>query len=112
MTLSYRSRTEEARRLTAMNKQKQRLKSVADPTSQYGPPDHSANFSRKRYASDLPSSSNAPKHQAVSVDNDIIQFIPNNHPEILGKCARMKFENKEGEEEWCSFLIQCNYRQI
>ena len=88
-----------------MNKQKQRLKSVADLTSQYGPPDRSTNLSRKRYTSDLPSSSNAPKRQAVSVDNDIILCIPNNHPDNLGKCARIKFENKEEEEEWYEGVI-------
>ena len=56
--------------------------------------------SRKRAAVDLPSLSSASKRQAVSVDNGIIECIPNNLPEILGKCARMKFDNKKGGEEW------------
>ena len=37
--LSYRSRTEESRRMQALAKQKQRMKCVPDRTSQYGPPD-------------------------------------------------------------------------
>ena len=56
--------------------------------------------SRKRATVNLPSPSSASKRQAVSVDNGIIECIPNNLPEILSKCARMKFDNKNGEEEW------------
>ena len=81
------------------------MKTVSDPNCQYGPPVRLTNcsissISRKRAAANLPSPSNAPKRQAVSIDNSVIEYIPNSHPAILGKCARMKFENEEGEEEW------------
>ena len=80
------------------------MKSISYPECQHGPPDRATNFLtsfRKRAAVDLPSPSTAPKHQAVSVDNGIIECIPNSrHPEVLEKCARMKFENEKGEEEW------------
>ena len=62
---------------------RQCLKSISDPDCQYGPPDHTTKFStlsRKRATTKLPSPSNAPKHQAVSVDNGIIECIPNSHP--------------------------------
>ena len=103
VALLYRSRSKEARRNNAISKQSQHLKSISDPDCQYGPPDRATNFStssRKRAAAYLPSSSNAPKRRTVSIDNGIIECIPNSHPEILGECARMEFENEKGEEEW------------
>ena len=39
VALSYRSRSEEARRNNAISKQNQHLKFTADPECQYGPPD-------------------------------------------------------------------------
>ena len=84
-----------------IGKQRQYLKFTNDPNCQYGSPDHANNFStssRKSAAANLPSPNNAPKHQAVSVDNGIIECIPNSHPEIVGKCARM-------EEEWYEGVV-------
>ena len=97
VVLSYRSRTEEARRMTAAKKQKQRMKSLPDKTSQYGPPDRADNFltsattSRKR-GTEL--------SHSICIDKSVVECIPNSHPEILGKCARMRFDNEEGQEEW------------
>ena len=85
VALLYRSRSEEARRNNAIYKQNQRLKFTADPECQYGLPDRAANFPRKRAAANLPSSSTAPKRQAVNIDNKIIQCTPIGHPEIMGK---------------------------
>ena len=55
--LTYRSTTEEAWRKDAPTKKKQRMKSLPDKTSQYGPPDRPSNFispdsSRKRERQD------------------------------------------------------------
>ena len=36
---------------------------------------------------------------------------PNSHCEILGKCARMRFDNEEGQEEWCEGVIS-SYNMI
>ena len=43
--------------------------------------------------------------QAVSIDNVITECIPKSYPEILDKCARMKFENEKGEEEWYEGVV-------
>ena len=82
--LSYRSKTEEARRLSAIQKHKQRLKVIPDKSCQYGPPDRVDNFvptvtSRKR-AAELCSSSHGqpPKRQALCIDNTVIECIPIN----------------------------------
>ena len=86
-----------------MRKQKQCLKSVSDPDYQYGPPDRVANFStssRKRAASQ-----SAPKRQAINIDNSIIECIPNSHPEIIGKCAKMKFQDNKGGEQWYEGVV-------
>ena len=39
------------------------------------------------------------------IDNSTVQYIPNNHPEILGKRARMRFESESGKEEWYEGVI-------
>ena len=89
-------------------------KIVPDKAAQFGPPDRSDNFvassvSRKRVnASSSQSNDNkAPKRQrlTVSVDNSTINYIPDQHPEIIGKCARMRFEDEEGEETWYNGIV-------
>ena len=40
-------------------------------------------------------------------DNSTVQYIPNDHPEVLGKRARMKFETTSGEE-WCGVISSYN----
>ena len=96
--------------MLAEKRQKQRVKSVPDRLSQFGPPDRSDTFvtgpstSRKR-ADNSPHLKNAPKHLAVCVDNSIVQYIPNYHPEILGKHARMRFETESRKEEWYEGVI-------
>ena len=47
---------------------------------------------------------NASKRLAVCVDNSTVQYIPNDHPEVLVKQARMKFETTSGEE-WYEGVI-------
>jgi len=55
--LSYRSKTEEARRQAALKKQKQRKACIPDKSAQFGPPDRASNYlpmtatSRKRKSS-------------------------------------------------------------
>ena len=44
VSLSYRSQTEEARRMAAAKKCQQRMKVVPDKTAQFGPPDCTDNF--------------------------------------------------------------------
>ena len=91
--LSYRSRTEEARRMEALAKQKQRMKCIPDKTSQYGPPDRVDNFksslphsSRKRKYEETHTEI-APKRRALCVDNNMMEYIPNSHPE---NCWQMR----------------------
>ena len=42
------------------------------------------------------SASSAPKRQRQTVDNSVLECIPDQHPEIMGKHARMKFEDQSG----------------
>jgi len=86
------------------------VKSVPDKSSQFGPPDYSDTFvtgpskSRKR-VDNSPHLKNAPKHLAVCVGNSMVRYIPNYHPEILRKHARMRFETESGKEEWYEGVI-------
>ena len=84
------------------------LKSLPDKTSQYGPPDCADNFltsttSRKR-GMELSHSGNSPKRQAICIEKSMVECIPNSHPKIPVKCARMRFDN-EGQEEWYEGVI-------
>jgi D-aminopeptidase len=115
--LTYRSTTEEARRKDALTKRKQRMKSLPDKTSQYGPPDRPSNFispdsSLKRERQDLQSEEEltTSKKQALS-SSSTIKLIPNSNPEVIGKNVRMKFETQPGIEEWYSGMI-CLYNEI
>ena len=99
VSLSYRSQTEEARRTAAAKKCQQRMKVVPDKIAQFRPPDCTGHFvassSRKRNVSEE-SASSAPKCQRQTVDNSVVECIPDKHPEVMGKCARMKFEDQSG----------------
>ena len=92
IVLSYRSKSEEARRMTAKKRQQYRMRAIPDKESEYGPPDRADNFmaGRKRKSNDATS----------PVDNNVLQYHPNNHPEIVGKKARMRFNDEGGEEKW------------
>ena len=108
VTLSYRSRSEDARRTTALKKQEYRKKLIPDKSSQYGPPDRLDNFSgelsrganlgkRKR--------NSAPSSNTIHVDNSVINYFPNIHPEIVGKKARMKFDDGHGGDKWYEGVV-------
>ena len=104
VSLSYRSQTEEARRVAAAKKCQQRMKLIPDKAAQVGPPDHTDIFvvstSRKRSKlSSEESTSSAPKHQCQTVNNSQVECIPDQHPEVMGKRVRMRFD-KSGEEQW------------
>ena len=110
-SLSYRSRTEEARRTAATKNQKQRYKNIStDKSANFGPPDRSTNFScgeasalGKRARVPHISGSPTKKSKTIAMDK-IIQFITNPHPDVLGKTVRMQFE-VSGKNEWFEGII-------
>ena len=92
ISLSYRSRTEEARRTAATKKQKQRYKNIStDKSANFGPPDRSTNFSCGKGSTlgkraRVPQTSGSPTKKSKTIAMDrTIQFIPNPHPGVLGK---------------------------
>ena len=110
---SYRSQTEEARRVATAKKCQQRMKLIPDKAAQFGPPDHFVvSTSRKRSKlSSEESISSAPKRQCQTVDNSRVECIPDQHPEVMGKRVRMRFEDKSGEEQWYEGIIS-SYNMI
>ena len=110
VTLSYRSKTEEAR-TAATNKQSQQLtKSIPDKTCQHGPPDCVDNFlsessSRKQVIDSSERSSSSKLLKCICVSDSIVECIPNAHPEIIGKRAKMKFFDQKGQEQWYEGII-------
>ena len=70
--LSYRSKSEEARRMTAKKRQQYRMRAIV----------LIINFmaGRKRKSNDATS----------PVDNNVLQYHPNNHPENVGTKARIE----------------------
>ena len=70
--LSYRSKSEEVRRLAAKKKQEYKKRSFPDKELEYGPPDRTDNFvaGRKRKSNDAHSS----KSLEMNVDNSVVQY--------------------------------------
>ena len=98
-SLSYRSRTEEAKRRAATKKQKQRYKNVCtDKSANFDPPDRSTNFSCDEASTlgkraRVPQTSGSPtkKSKTIAIDRTV-QFIPNPRPDVLGKTVQKQFE--------------------
>ena len=108
-SISYRSKTIEARAAQAKCRQKSRMHFDPDKESEYGPPDKATNFNNphKRQSStnkfySTPSS----KKGCIEIDNKKIQFVPNPHPEVIGKQVRMKFEIVDSNTfEWFEGIV-------
>ena len=81
ISLSYRSRTEEARRTSARKKQKQRARNQcpSDISAQFCPPDHVTNFTGGF------THSNSVLGQRKCNKSEEIKCIPNTQPNALGK---------------------------
>lgn len=116
VSLTYRSTTEEARRRDALRKQKQRMKSIPDKTSQHGPPDRPSNFStpissrkRGRGSTETEEGLLAGKKKALSSPEN--QFTTDSYSEVIGKNIRMKFETSSETEVWYNGII-CSYNII
>ena len=104
ISLLHQSQTEEARRVAAAKKSQQRMKLIPDKIAQFSPPDCTDNFvvssSRRRIklsSQECTNSCSAPKRQCQRVDSSGIECIPNQHPEVMGKRVRMRFEEETGE---------------
>ena len=92
-------------------KREYRKKITPDKESDYGPLDRIDNFvpagatacnlrKRKRDSAHPYNTLNA-----INVYNIVVQCFPNNHPEIVGKRARMKFEDEQGEDKWYEGVV-------
>ena len=132
ISLSYRSRTNEARSEEAQRKRKQRQKTIPlDKTAQFGPPDRSSNFyprsegsqsqgavelevgpnsstssSRKRKGSPNEETPNEiSKKRAVEVDKTVVNVVNICDPKVIGKRVRMLFNVDDHTEEWYEGII-------
>ena len=105
-SITYRSRSEEARAAEAKSRQACRvIHSEPDKESSFGPPDKATNYnSRKRKSST--SSTPKPKKSCIEVDNKKVHFVPNPRPEVIGKQVKMKFQIVESDiSEWFQGII-------
>ena len=94
---------------------------ASDRTTQHSFPDRVSIFvcdgirqSSKRKSAPNPSIVQpGPKKKAISVSDSTVPFIPNSHPQVLGKAVKVKFFVKEwGKEEWFDGMIQWYVRAI
>ena len=105
-SITYRSRSAEARAAEAKSSQAHRLMhSEPDKESNFGPPDKATNYNpRKRK-----SSTNSPpgsKKSCFEIGYKKIHFVPNPRPEVIGKQVRMKFQIEESDAfEWFQGII-------
>lgn len=105
-SITYRSRTMEARAAEAKARQKRRFSAVSDKNIEFGPPDKVTNFNKpascKRKPDQSPSPSPAQtqnKKSCIEIENQRIEFVPDKHPETIGKKARMKFHIAESDSD-------------
>ena len=88
VNLSYRSRSEEARRISARKKQKQRAtnQDLSDISVQVGPPDRVPSFTdSSTHLKSVLGKRNRNKSEEI-------EFKPSTRPNVLGKKVKMKFE--------------------
>lgn len=99
ISITYRRKTEEARRANAVARQKQRMKAgKPDHNAEHGPPDRVTNFNVENTAnSDLASKERRPK--PITIENSQIKFTPNTQPEVMGRRVKMKFHITDTDTE-------------
>ena len=109
-SISYRSQTAEARAAQAKYRQKCRsMRSEPDRDSEFGPPDKASNFNRavpRKRPTPSGSKHGPSKKICVEIDKKKIQFVPNPHPEVIGKEAKMKFHIQDSDTcDWFRGII-------
>ena len=131
ISLSYRSRIEDARRDESERKQKQRsIKDIpVDRRAQFGPPDKSSNFlspsrriikenanheeeNTQTVISALPPTKRKGNHEqnkrqkrrAIGLNEAVVDVIPDNNPSAIGKKVKMMFD-VEGRYEWYEGIV-------
>ena len=108
-SISYRSKTAEARAAQAKCRQKCRsICSEPDKESKFGPPDKAANFNKscKRQSSASKYSAPGSKKSFIEIDKRKVQFVPNPHPEVIGKQVKMKFHIQDSDScEWFDGIV-------
>ena len=97
-SISYRSRSTEARAAEASKRQKRRYSTVpSDREAEFGPPDKVTNFNMKSSPT-IDKTPQTTKKMAIEVNNTLMQYIPDSHPELMGTSVRMRFEIAESEK--------------
>ena len=84
------------------------MHSDPDKESKFGPPDKAANFKTpsKRQPSASKYSAPSSKKSCIEIDNKKVHFIPNPHPEVIGKEVRMKFQILDSDSyEWFNGIV-------
>lgn len=101
-SITYRSQSEEARATEAKKRQKRHYSNVpSDKAAEFGPSDKVTNFnvsSSQKRKSDSNDSEQPTKKMAIDVNNEIVEYTPDSHPELIGKMVCMKFEITESKE--------------
>ena len=97
-SISYRSKTDEARKCNAAARRSERKqKATCDKENEFGPPDKRRHLSEKQ--------SKKLTVTSVSVDESVIKIHQNLHPEVVGKRVRVKYENMDNGSDWYEGII-------
>ena len=112
-SILYRSRDFESRKKSAAARQRQRMAAInPDLSAQHGPPDRTSNFVSDVQSLKRPSTSSSSqisttsKKLALAVDSSIVAYIPNPHPEVMGRQVKVKFQIGDSDnEEWFEGVI-------
>ena len=94
ISISYRSKTDEARRCSAAARRLQRKrKSLQDTTNQFGPPDKWCHFEHQQI-----------KNTDKTTIKINVSIHSNTHPELIGKRVQVKYD-ENGSFQWYKGVI-------
>ena len=95
ISISYRSKTDEARRSSAASGRLQRKRKVLqDKANEFGPPDKRCHFESSRNTEET----------TVIIDDSTVTIHSNLHPEVIGKRVKVKYE-EDGGCQWFQGVI-------
>ena len=90
-TISYQSKTDEARKANAAARRNQRKRNILDDKmNEFGPPDKWYHFSK--------GNEHDTETTTVEIDNNIVSIHPNLHPEVIGKKVTVKYSTEAGHK--------------
>ena len=100
ISISYRSKTDEARCSSATSRRLQRKRKVLQyKANEFGPPDKRCYFEPSK---------NTEETTTIVIDDSTVSIHSNLHPEVIGKRVKVKYEEDGGCQSFQGVIISYN----